>query len=115
MQSRVSRFVYFLAAILAVGLVLFVAQARQTESKPKTVTITGCLQNGDEANEYAITGEDGKKYELTSKQVALKDHVGHKVAVTGTVRHEREEDESKEGWAGQVRVTNLKMVSDTCK
>jgi hypothetical protein len=116
-QTRVSDAVYFLATILAVGLILFAAQARQTESKPKTVTITGCLQNGDEANEYAITGEDGKKYELTSKQVALKDHVGHKVTVTGTVRHERDkdEDESKEGWAGQVRVTNSKMVSDTCK
>lgn len=58
-----------------------------------------------------------RKYELTSKQVALKDHVGHKVTITGTVRRERDqdEDENKEGWAGQVRVTNLKMVSDTCK
>lgn len=115
MQSRFCTAVSFLAAILAVGLILFVAQAQQTESKPKTVTVTGCLQNGDEANEYAITGEDGKKYELTSKQVTLKDHVGHKVTVTGTVRREREADESKEGWAGQVRVTNLKMVSETCK
>src|SRR5215470_2979015 len=115
MRIKMSAIISSLVAAVAVGLTFAVVHARQTESKAKMVTITGCLQNGDEANEFAITGEDGKKYELTSKQVALKDHVGHKVAVTGTVRHEREEDESKEGWAGQVRVTNLKMVSDTCK
>jgi hypothetical protein len=115
MQSRLSTIIYFLTAVLAVGLTLAVVQARQAESKSKMVTITGCLQNGDEANEFAITGEDGKKYELTSKQVALKDHVGHKVTVTGTMRRERDEDESKEGWAGQVRVSNLKMISDSCK
>jgi len=115
MRIKMSAIISSLVAVVAVGLTFAVVQARQTESKAKMVTITGCLQNGDEANEFAITGEDGKKYELTSKQVALKDHVGHKVTVTGTVRRERDESESKEGWAGQVRVSNLKMVSDSCK
>jgi hypothetical protein len=117
MEARASKLVYVLVAVLAVGASFFVVQARQNQAKAKTVTITGCLQKGDEANEFAITGEDGKKYELTSKQVALKDHVGHKVTVTGTLRREErdaDEDESKEGWAGQVRVTSLKMVTNSC-
>src|SRR5690242_2342322 len=54
------------------------------------VTVTGCLQKGDEPNEYAITGEDGKKYGLRSTTVKLDDHLGHKVAVTGRVKKEAE-------------------------
>jgi hypothetical protein len=116
MWTKLSRIVYSLIAVLAIGLGLFVVQASQNPSKSKTITISGCLQKGDEANEFAITAEDGKKYELTSKQVALKDHVGHKVTVTGTLKKEDEDEgESKEGWAGQVRVTSMKMISDSCK
>jgi hypothetical protein len=36
MQGRFSTAVCFLATTMAVGLILFVAKARQTESKPKT-------------------------------------------------------------------------------
>ena len=54
----------------------------------------------------------------------LSKHLGHKVTVTGTLKAEssekekgeREENEKKEAVeAGDIRVTNLKMVSDTCK
>jgi hypothetical protein len=48
--------------------------------------------------------------------------VGHKVTVTGTqMREENEESEKKEakepggGEYADLRVTNLKMVSDSCK
>ena len=114
MRTKLSTTSYLLALGLAIGLSLAAAQAQQNKSKAKTTTITGCLQKGDEANEFAITAEDGKKYELTSRQVALKDHVGHKVAVTGSLKQE-DEDEANEGWAGQVQVTTLKMLSDSCK
>ena len=90
----------------------------------KSVTVSGCLQNGDEANEFSITGEDGKNYDLPSSSVDLSKHVGHKVTVTGTFKAEsyakekgeEEANEKKEApEAGDIRVTNLKMVSDSCK
>lgn len=95
----------------------------QAKSAGKT-TVTGCLQKGDEADEFSITGEDGKTYGLRSSAVDLSKHLGHKVTVTGTLKAEsyekekgeREENEKKEAVeAGDIRVTNLKMVSDTCK
>jgi hypothetical protein len=87
--------------------------------------VRGCLEKGDEAGEYSITGEDGKMYGLRSKTVKLSEHVGHKVSVTGTLRPESaekgekgeaEEHEKKEAAeAGDIRVTELKMVSDKCQ
>ena len=52
--------------------------------------------------------------------------MGHKVTITGNLKaesyekekgeREREEHEKKEAAeAGDIRVTNLKMVSDSCK
>ena len=86
--------------------------------------MTGCLQKGDEPGEYSITGEDGKTYGLRSKAVNLSQHLGHKVTITGTLRAESaekekgeaEEHEKKEAVeAGDIRVTDLKMVSDKCQ
>ena len=55
--------------------------------------------------------------------VDLSKHLGHKVTVTGTFKaesyesKEKEENEKKERGpeAGDIRVTSLKMVSDSCK
>jgi len=99
------------------------ASAQEKSSAGKT-TVTGCLQKGDEAGEYSITGEDGKTYELRSKTVKLSQHLGHRVTITGTLRAESaekekgeaEEHEKKEAAeAGDIRVTDLKMVSDKCQ
>lgn len=62
--------------------------------KPKPIKVTGCLQKGDEENEFVITDKAGKKYEIASKSVALAGHVGHTVTVTGTMLAE-EKGESK--------------------
>ena len=89
-------------------------------------TVTGCLQKGDETDEFSITGEDGKTYGLRSSAVDLSKHLGHKVTVTGTLKAESYEKEKEKGEseehekkeaveAGDIRVTNLKMVSDSCK
>jgi len=120
MKMKLSRLVYLLVAVLAFGLFLTVVHAQKKGSKGKTITITGCLQKGDEASEFAISGQDGKNYELVSKTVALKDHLGHKVTVTGTLRREKQdadedEKEAGEGWSGQVQVTSLKMISTSCQ
>ena len=114
--------------VIALALGVFVvpratAQEKQKSADGKT-TVTGCLQKGDEAGEYSITGEDGKTYGLRSKSVKLSDHVGHKVTITGTLKPESAEKEKGEAAehekheaaeAGDIRVSDVKMVSDKCQ
>ena len=100
------------------------AQARSAGGK---TTVTSCLQKGDEADEFSVTGEDGKTYGLRSSAVDLSKHLGDEVTVTGTLKAESYEKEKKETKAteerekkaspeaGDVTVTNLTMVSDSCK
>jgi len=122
-MHRTKTIVYLFAVFLALSLSVpgALAQEKQekNEAKSKSVTLTGCLQKGDEADEFSLAGDNGKSYELVSKKVALKDHIGHKVTVTGRAKvEESEADEKKEegeGWSGQIRVTSLKMVSTSCK
>jgi hypothetical protein len=92
------------------------------------ITVTGCLQKGDSADEFAIAGKNGKTWELRSQTVKLDEHVGHTVTITGVRHHETKGEEAKEEKtetkeskkaeameAGDLRVTSLKMVSDSCK
>lgn len=104
------------------------AQEKQ-EHKPThpTKTVTGCLQKGHEEGEFSITGDDGKSWDLSSSRVKLDEHVGHQVTVTGSAHRESKAqenaEEKKEGQVekasgkeeyGDLRVTDLKMVSETC-
>ena len=123
MQKLVRLFVLFVFA-LALGVYITSIASAQEKSAGGKTTVTGCLQKGDEAGEYSITGEDGKTYGLRSKSMKLSQHLGHKVTVTGTLRAESaekekgeaEEHEKKEAAeAVDIRVTDLKMVSDSCK
>ena len=112
-----------LVFVFVLGAYITPSAFAQKSSGSKT-TVTGCLQKGDEAGEYSITGEDGKTYGLRSKTVKLSQHLGHKVTVTGTLRAESaekekgeaEEHEKKEATeAADIRVTDLEMVSDKCQ
>lgn len=123
MQKLVWLFV-LLAFTLALGVYVLPSASAQEKSAGGKTTVTGCLQKGDEPGEYSITGEDGKTYGLRSKAVNLSQHLGHDVTITGTLRAEsaeKEKGEAKEhekkeaAEAGDIRVTDLKMVSDTCK
>ena len=98
-------------------------QENQEKSASQTKTVTGCLQKGDQPDEFSIIGEDGKSWELRSSTVKLADHVGHQVTVTGTPTREAKSEEKREGQVekaagkeelGELRVTNLKMVSQSC-
>src|SRR5258705_5416246 len=102
------------------------AQEKMQKPANPMQTVTGCLQKGDEPGEFALTGEDGKLWELRSSAVKLEDHVGHKVTITGSAKAESKAEEKKEKKAGEVekasnkeeygdiRVASLKMVSDSC-
>jgi hypothetical protein len=122
MEKLIRLLALFACAVVLIAYVILVA-AQEKSAGGKT-TVTGCLQKGDEPGEYSITGEDGKTYGLRSKAVNLSEHLGHKVTVTGTLRPESSEKEKGEASehgkkeaaeAGDIRVTNLKMVSDKCQ
>jgi hypothetical protein len=114
------------AFALALGLYATPIAQQEATTAGKT-TVTGCLQKGDEAGEYSITGQDGKTYGLRSKSVNLSKHLGHKVTVMGSLKPESEEHEKAEAKehassgnkeaaeAGDIRVTSLKMISETCQ
>lgn len=122
--------------LLCVVLTAFTASAGVTrgnnhaqKSKSSVRTVTGCLSQGDNANEFNLTGENGSTWEVRSSRVALAKHVGHTVTVTGVVQnamaHNMKED-AKDAAAdadikkdnsehGHLKVTRLKMVSESCQ
>jgi len=60
---------------------------------------------------------------LRSSAVKLADHIGHQATVTGSPTREAKAEEKKEGQVekaarkeelGELRVTSLKMVSQSC-
>jgi len=113
-----------LTFIIACCILVFAASAQKNGKKDSNATVTGCLQKGDEADEFSLTGDDGKTYDLRSSSVKLADHVGHKVTVSGKFKAEdsdKDEDEAKESKeggkkeAGDIQVANLKMVSSSCQ
>ncbi len=108
---------------------LAAAQDTKKTTHKKTRTLTGCLQKGDDANEYNLTTGKGGTWEIKSDSVDLAPHVGHTVTVTGVVSnakmHGIKEDakeeakehgmNKKEKEHGHLTVTDVKMVSDSCK
>jgi hypothetical protein len=121
-------------AAVTLGLGLFVAssvtlyaQDEQKTTHKKVRTLSGCLQKGDSDKEYKLTDAKGNNWEIKSDAVALGEHVGHSVKVTGvvanTAAHGAKED-AKEKAAehgvgdsaehGHMTVTGLKMVSESC-
>ena len=104
------------------------SDARAEATHHATVTLTGCLQKGDNDGEFAITARDGKTWELQSSTVKLENHLGHMVTVSGPRNHETKAEEraeakregelvpaAKRDVYPELAVTSLKMVSETCQ
>ena len=84
---------------------------KATKITGQTMTVTGCVkQEPKEKNEYLITGEDGKTWGLKSRTVKLSEHLNHKITVTGKVTKGGHESE-----AGDLDISNLQMVSQSCQ
>ena len=87
------------------------------------VSATGCLQKGQETGGYYLTDETGKTWELMGSGLAA--HVGHKVTVSGTQMqasksHETKVDSAEKAEAAgnqhsDLKVTDVKMVSESCQ
>jgi hypothetical protein len=115
--------------LLCVILVCFSAPLSLAKDKADVRDITGCLSKGDDANEFLLTGTDGSTWEVRSSKVALADHVGHTVTATGVVSnatmHNMKEDAKdaakdsgmtkSDNEHGHLKVTAVKMVSESCK
>ena len=105
------------------------AQDTPSATHNKTRTLTGCLQKGDDADEYKLTTAKGSTWELKSNGHKLSPHVGHTVTVTGVVAnpemHGAKEDAKAEAKErdmdkdftehGHMKVTGVKMVIDSCR
>jgi len=118
-------------SVLCLALVAFAAFSgpAQAKSKSDIRTITGCLSKGDNAKEFLLTGNDGSTWEVRSSKVPLASHVGHGVALTGVVSNatmhnmkEDTKDMAKDSGMkksntehGHMKITDLKMVSESCK
>jgi uncharacterized protein DUF5818 len=122
---------FWLCLMVAVlGITWTLAQDATSDSKSKsdTRTITGCLARGDGADEFNLKASDGSTWELRSSRVALADHVGHTVSVTGVVSNatmhnlkEDAKDAAKDAGIkkentehGHLKVTDVKMVNSSC-
>jgi hypothetical protein len=104
------------------------ADDADSKGKSDTRTITGCLSAGDSAKEFNLTANDGSTWEVRSSNVSLAKHVGHRVTATGVVSnptaHNMKEDtkdmaedagvKKDNHEHGHLKVTHIKMVSDTC-
>src|SRR5438552_18688670 len=113
MKSNILRLLVI--GILGLGLCssgLAQAQRQKPSDRDKapTVTVTGCLQKGDETGEYSIAGADGKAYGLRSATVKLAGHLNHKVTVAGKTVKEGNEKEKNERH-DHLNGTKLKMIS----
>jgi len=116
-------------SVLAASAGLAKAQDATKATHKKTRMLTGCLQKGEDANEYKLTAKGGATWEIKSDSVKLDEHVGHTVKVTGVVAHSKEHAMKEDAKAemkehgmdkdakehGHMTVTDLTMVSDTCQ
>jgi hypothetical protein len=119
----------FAALCLAGALALaFSAPAQaQSSSNPsdtsKSMKITGCLREAGTAGEFELTNVDksgtsekSETYKLVAGSVNLKDHVGHKVEITGTPESGAGEKAPTSTAAPEkIKVTALKHISPTCE
>jgi hypothetical protein len=89
----------------------------QDNADDSTQMVTGCLKKGS-GNTFSMTDEQGKMWVLHSKTVQLGPHVGHTVTITGTIPQKSKDENNTDGNTSpqnNLRVTNLKMVSETCE
>ena len=109
--------------LLCVSL-LVMGAVQDTEDKGRITRywVTGCLQKGQDADEYLLIAENAK-WHLKSDNFRLADHIGRKIKVDGVVSnaafHGMKEDlkaevEKHPVETGVLTITNLEIVSESC-
>jgi hypothetical protein len=100
-----------------------ISMAQDTSDTSKlTRYVTGCLQQGHNADEYQLNAENAK-WHLKSDNFRFEDYVGREVKVAGVVAnqpyHGMKEDlkaalAKNRAETGILTVTNLEIVSNSC-
>jgi hypothetical protein len=101
---------------LAIITILGIANA-QDDPDDSAQRVTGCVRKGADANHYRLLDDNGKLWNLQSKNVSFAPHVGHWVTVSGTIPQKSDNDNDKAGDTSpqnDLMVTKLEMVRDTC-
>jgi len=123
-MSGQSAKLYLSIVLILLSLAAATCAAAQTgENAP--ATITGCLQKGLETGGFFLIASNDKHWEIyNSGNVALVDHVGQTVTLTGSFPHRSAAQEQvsqpyekKEMGTRQhadFQVSNLQVVSQTC-
>jgi hypothetical protein len=95
------------------------AQSKADDARSRKTTMVGCISEHD-GKYMLMTNNPSMSVELVSKE-DLKAHIGHKVRVTGTIGNGSSvgnNSGSPQGSHnlpnGQLRVTKMKMISQSC-
>ena len=121
-----------LLCVVLAGLTSAWAMAQDTDAKSKgeVRSMTGCLTQSHSGNEYLLTTQDGSTWEIHgNNSVDLASQVNHTVEVQGVVSHEKMhnmKEDAKEAAKdsgmkksdtehGHLTITDVKMVSESCK
>jgi hypothetical protein len=112
-----------LVALLVCVCMLLISTAQDANDTSKlTRYVSGCLQQGHNADEYQLIAENAK-WHLRSESFRLEDYVGQKVKVAGVVSNQpyhgmKEDLKAAVGKnpteTGVLTVTNLEIVSNSC-
>jgi hypothetical protein len=114
---------FVIASVCAFG-VSVLAQEKPTEkpqaSGQKEHTMGGCLQKGDAPDTYVVmnAAEKGpRRIGIVESKANLAPHVGHHIDITGTGVPNKEAESMKNAPKADhyMRVSEVKMVSATCK
>jgi hypothetical protein len=111
-----------LAALLCSGLCAYA----QDSNARSPLTVDGCLSHS--GNDYVVKDKtSGESYTLLGNNGTLKKHVGHEVAIIGTISGgssnsdvnasaERTSEGNASGLStyGKLKVSSVKMVSSNC-
>ncbi|HEY5176036.1 MAG TPA: hypothetical protein VII95_10795 [Terriglobales bacterium] len=95
---------------------------QRTVTTPLQVNVTGCLKKSSQTGGYYVADQNGRTWELTSKQVDLAKHVNHVVSVsghpsTGSTPPEGKSEPGQKPEGNQyfgLDVTELDMLSPSC-
>lgn len=111
---------FVIACVCAFGISTVVAQEKPAPAGQKEHTMGGCLQKGDTADTYVVinAAEKGpRRIGIVESKANLAPHVGHHIDITGTGVPNKEAESMKNVPKADhyMRVSELKMVSATCK
>jgi hypothetical protein len=112
----------FVALLVYVSMLLISTAQDTNDTSKLTRYVTGCLQQGRNADEYQLIAENAK-WHLRSDSFRLEGYVGQEVKVAGVVSNQpyhgmKEDLKAAVGKSstetGVLTVTNLEVVSNSC-